>query len=69
MAVVSLQSLIPNDSQLLQCPSVIEGLFKLHPMGTPQGTTSDDDAPAVGVSVSLCQEQQQSTSTTENQVL
>ncbi|KAK3728976.1 hypothetical protein QZH41_008720, partial [Actinostola sp. cb2023] len=60
MALVSLQSLLAQDSQLLQSPAVTEGLFKLQPMGTPQEMSSvpDDSVPAVGVSVSLRCEQQ-----------
>lgn len=55
MALVPLKNLIQKDLQL-QSPSVVEGLFKLQPVGTPQGISSDDNAPAVGVSVSLKQD-------------
>ncbi|KXJ28809.1 centrosomal protein of 120 kDa [Exaiptasia diaphana] len=55
MALVPLQSLLQKDLQL-QSPAVVEGLFKLQPMGAPHGMSSDDNVPAVGVSVSLKQE-------------
>jgi hypothetical protein len=60
MAIVSLQSLLTQESQQLQSSAVVEGLFKLQPMGTRQEAPSvpDDMAPAVGVSVSLRHEQQ-----------
>lgn len=58
-AVVSFQGLL-NEQQNLASPTVIEGLFPLIAPGRSRQSSGavDDSEPAVGVSVSLRQEQQ-----------
>lgn len=59
-AVVSFQGLL-NEQQNLASPTVIEGLFPLIAPGRSRQSSGavDDSEPAVGVSVSLRQEQQE----------
>lgn len=59
-AVVSFQGLL-NEQQNLASPTVIEGLFPLIAPGRSHQSSGavDDSEPAVGVSVSLRQEQQE----------
>lgn len=59
-AVVSFQGLL-NEQQNLASPTVIEGLFPLIAPGHSRQSSGavDDSEPAVGVSVSLRQEQQE----------
>lgn len=59
-AVVSFQGLL-NEQQNLASPTVIEGLFPLIAPGCSRQSSGavDDSEPAVGVSVSLRQEQQE----------
>ena len=59
-AVVSFQGLL-NEQQNLASPAVIEGLFPLIAPGHSRQSSGavDDSKPAVGVSVSLRQEQQE----------
>ena len=59
-AVVSFQGLL-NEQQNLASPTVIEGLFPLIAPGRSRQSSGavDDSEPAVGVSLSLRQEQQE----------
>lgn len=58
MAVVSLQSLLGADIQGLDNPAVVEGLFTLTSSNHSHHPPAlDSDTPAVGVSVSIKEEQ------------